>query len=351
MVMVMMTTWLNLLQKKIQAKDVQTYASSRSLFQTQYGSHGRELAEKTVQYEKVKAQYAFEESCNLGILILDHSCHSCHSCHSLLRIVLSLHQLPWTTDFGAPTQVLRMMCPKYQLCLGWTDEFLRHHPKLWDSWQIQLEGESSHLHTTNNQPTTTHPHHLHQASHLAPSQEQSDDPILTWKKQICYNLLSAIKCISIASYWNNQLCEKHYVTISSFNLWILRPKKSPSVLCVATKDAACIWQATHRQKSCQYLCRRNSLRSHLKCRKIFQFLEFRVPQPAVAHLKEAPVPEIKRTIFRSPDLQIHKTPACSRLKGRSTESFEETQLRPLPRETTFAHMWRSLGGFLGCFRS
>lgn len=28
--------------------------------------------------------------------------------------------------------------------------------------------------------------------------------------------------------------------------------------------------------------------------------------------------------------------ACRRLKGRSTESFDETQLRPLPRETTWA---------------
>lgn len=72
-------------ESSFQAKDVQTCdkcASSRSLFQTQYGSHGRELAEKQFYTKKVTAQYAFEESCNLGILILDHSCHSCHSCHS-----------------------------------------------------------------------------------------------------------------------------------------------------------------------------------------------------------------------------------------------------------------------------
>lgn len=52
---------------------------------------------------------------------------------------------------------------------------LRHHPKLWDSWQTQLEGESSHLHCS---PTTIlqHPRHLHHLHQPRPSQSPCPKP-------------------------------------------------------------------------------------------------------------------------------------------------------------------------------
>ncbi len=301
-----------------------------------------ENSQRNSSIRKNHSSVCFRIVCNLGILILD------QSCHSLLRIVLSLHQLPWTTDFGAPTQVLRMMCPKYRLGLG-SPCFLRHHPKLWDSWQIQLERESSHLDTTNDQLTVTNLHHQPPTTTKSGRSPCPKPGAIRWPNprkipRICYLpgpfQFLHIEMIKLA------IPESPWSETSNFNFWILRRKTaSPSVLCVATKDAACIWQARHRQKSCQDLCWRKSLRSYLmSLEKSSNYLSSPNPPLHIWKRSRCLRSSIKRYQISTGD--HHKTPACSRLKGRSTESFEETQLRPLPRETTFAHM--RIRGFLGC---
>lgn len=310
------------------SKDVQTCdtcASSRSLFQTQYGSHGRELAEKQFYTKKVTAQYAFEESCNLGILILDHSCHSCHSCHSLFCCFTNFLE---QQILEAPTQVLRMMCPKYQWkCLGSTDQFVETSSETLGLMADSAGGRKQPpALLTNNHPTTptpptpptpttTKPVTLPQARSNPMTQSSGEK---NKSAIICYNLLSLIGCIWIASYWNDHSMWKTRLDYFKFQLLDFKDQQNlfHQVSFVWPRRMLRAYGKQHIGKRAANTFVEETLSGrtwYLKCRKIFKLLEFRVPQPAVAHLKEAPVPEIKRTSEISSNIQIFRSSQNTRL--------------------------------------
>ena len=159
-------------------------------------------------------------------------------------------------------------------------------------------------------PTTTKPVTLPQARSNPMTQSSGEK---NKSAIICYNLLSLIGCIWIASYWNDHSMWKTRLDYFKFQLLDFKDQQNlfHQVSFVWPRRMLRAYGKQHIGKRAANTFVEETLSGrtwYLKCRKIFKLLEFRVPQPAVAHLKEAPVPEIKRTniwnIIKYPDLQI-----------------------------------------------
>lgn len=170
-----MTTWLNLLFKQRMFKHVTNVLQAVHCFRlsmdpTDENSQRNSSIRKKSQLSMLSKSLVIWESWFLIIAVIAVIAVIAKNC--FVASPTSLNNRFWRL----PRKFCGWCAPSInENVLDQRINLLRHHPKLWDSWQTQLEGESSHLHCS---PTTIlqHPRHLHHLHQPRPSQSPCPKP-------------------------------------------------------------------------------------------------------------------------------------------------------------------------------